>query len=839
MNKNRIIGYLIFLILTISNVTNAQQGCDLNAIRAAFTSAGCTELSSCQTTCSMYFYNPQNLSGSAAQNFAQNLGANLVSIQSGAENTCIGSSLVANSLNDYVFIGLTDETLEGTFVWLDDEPLGYSNWASGEPNDNGGDEDCVQIFPDGSWNDLPCSGLNSASVIEVSLCPQITASNDTTICNGTSANLVCDNTTFGSAPFTYSWSDGQTGQAITVSPTVTTTYTVTSTDRYGCFVTEDIIVTVVDNVTPSFTSSSYCVYDSVLFTDNSTVTSPDVLTVLGWDFGDGSAQQMGSQLYHDYTTAGTYVVSHGVTTANGCVGLVVNNITVYNAPSAQFSVPTTCANVPVNFSEASTPNGTITTWNWVYGDGIGTSTSQNDDYTYLNGGSFDVELSIIDDNGCKDTLVQTITINNQPQAQFTFVSGGCLYDTVYFTDASTINSPDNIAAWNWDVENDEVIDYTTANANHLYTSAGDFDVTLNVVSNNGCQHSITQTVTVGAVPQVGFSASTVCVNGAPTTFVNTSTISFGTNALFGWSFGDGGVSTNENPTHDYSIAASYPVTLRVISDLGCIDSVTYSVDVLGKPTADFAQDAIAECAPMCVNFIDQSFDDIQIDHWSWKFENNFGESLEQHPNHCFLNDGTYDISLIIRNVQGCKDTVEKVGLITAFPQPFSDFTFTPESTDVLSPEIEFTNNSVDAVAWSWNFNDGTDENLTDYDPVHSFGDTGHFEVALIVFNNTLCSDTSYHIVEILPVDEVFVPSAFSPNGDGKNDVLYARGYIGEMYFAVYDRLGKKVFESTSKENGWNGMINGKQALAGVYSWYLQAVVNEVEHKLKGDVTLVR
>lgn len=133
----------------------AQQGCDLTAIRAAFTSAGCTELNTCQTSCSMYFYNPQSLSGTAAQQFGENLGANLVSIQNATENSCIGSSLASNGIGGIVWIGLGDELSEGNFVWYDGAPSLFSNWGGGEPNNAGGGEDCTQIFADGSWNDLP------------------------------------------------------------------------------------------------------------------------------------------------------------------------------------------------------------------------------------------------------------------------------------------------------------------------------------------------------------------------------------------------------------------------------------------------------------------------------------------------------------------------------------------------------------------------------------------------------------------------------------------------------------------------------------------------------------
>lgn len=830
--------HLLILPLLIFSFSQAQQGCDINAIRAAMTTAGCTELPSCQSSCSMYFYNPQSLSGNAAQQFAESLGANLISVQSATENSCISSSLTTNGFLGVIWIGFTDENSEGSYYWYDESPVVYTNWNPGEPNNGGGNEDCTQIYPDGLWNDLECTGYTSKSVIEVSLCPQITASNDTTICKTTSANLVCSDTKFGSAPYTYLWSDGQTGQSISVSPTETTTYTVTSTDRYGCFITEDVVVTVVENVTASFTSSEYCIDESVIFEDNSLVTSPDALLNSGWDFGDATLG-VGNQVTHQYTSAGNYVVTHAVTTVNGCVGTAIENVIVYDLPTADFNFNDACANVIIPFEDNSAGAGTtILNWTWDFGDGSGTGINDIESYTYTTFGSYDVSLIVEDNEGCKDTVVKSVTVFSDPSAAFNF-SNECVYDSVGFVDASTADFPATISNWSWDVNGDAIEDFNTQNIKSKFNTDGTYDVTLTVESSNGCSNSLTQTLTIYPKPQASFSASTVCVNGEATSFINTSTISQGLIVLNGWDFGNGSTSLLENPTHNYLISASYPVSLGVVSDFGCVDTVTYSVEVLGKPNAAFSQDTTSGCATMCINFIDNSNDVIQIIDWNWKFENSFGESYEQNPNFCYTSAGDYDVSLIVKNAQGCKDTIEEVGLITVNPLPTSDFTFSPMSTDVLNPNIDFTNNSTDASAWIWNFGDESLENLVDYNPSHSYADTGNFEVELVVINSFLCIDTSYQIIEILPVDELFVPSAFSPNSDGKNDVLFARGYIDEMYFAVFDRLGKKVFESEDKETGWDGQINGKNALEGVYTWYIQAEINGKSFKQKGDVTLVR
>ncbi len=218
-------------------------GCNINQIRQAFTAAGCIEIAGCVNSCSMYFLNPQSMSGSQAQAFAQTLGANLVSVESAAENQCLISALNNMGQGGVIWIGFNDELVENNFVWYDQSPVVYTNWAPGEPN-NLNVENCTQIYPDGMWNDLDCNTANAQSVIEVNLCPVVNAGADTGICLGGTASLNASNALFGSNPYTYTWSNGVNGQPNPVSPAASTSYSITIVDRYQCTTSDTVDVTV-------------------------------------------------------------------------------------------------------------------------------------------------------------------------------------------------------------------------------------------------------------------------------------------------------------------------------------------------------------------------------------------------------------------------------------------------------------------------------------------------------------------------------------------------------------------------------------------------------------------
>lgn len=266
MQKKCLLAVLFFLAFQASNAQPF--GCDIQAIRTAFTNAGYTELQGVQgQPCSMYFINPTSQDANLSEADAQQLGAHLVVFNDAAENAAVVAALNASGIissTDAVWVGYTDNANEGTWVTLDGSPMSYLNWAGGEPNNNGQGssccgipdwlggcqsseafrcqygEDCAQIYSSGQWNDLPCS-RNSVSVIEVNLCPQITVTGSSTpVCAGyqTSASAT---TILGSLPYTYVWNELPSGtqiattSGINITPSGTTNYQVKVTDRYGCY----------------------------------------------------------------------------------------------------------------------------------------------------------------------------------------------------------------------------------------------------------------------------------------------------------------------------------------------------------------------------------------------------------------------------------------------------------------------------------------------------------------------------------------------------------------------------------------------------------------------------
>ncbi|TNF30580.1 MAG: hypothetical protein EP314_01470, partial [Bacteroidetes bacterium] len=226
---------ILFSLLYLTHVSAQSPTCDIAAINAAFTGAGYVPLAVQGQPCSMYFINPSSQAAATAQAAAATLGANLVVMNDAGENANVAAALNASPYSGQtIWLGyqrtgagaaefFASDGTTGPFLPGNGNPLVYQNWAGGEPNNNGyGDTDwlgncdwtcqngeqCVQIYPNGQWNDLPCNET-SISVIEVNLCPEITVDvNPNNVCAGTPITLTAS-TLLGSQPYQYVWSTNE------------------------------------------------------------------------------------------------------------------------------------------------------------------------------------------------------------------------------------------------------------------------------------------------------------------------------------------------------------------------------------------------------------------------------------------------------------------------------------------------------------------------------------------------------------------------------------------------------------------------------------------------------
>ena len=621
------------------------------------------------------------------------------------------------------------------------------------------------------------------------------------------------------------------------------TYTVSliATNSNGCKDTTTQQVLVNATPTPSFSVEDVCVHFNSVFTENSTINPPDVNNSYNWDFGDGNHSTLQSPT-HLYSSDGSYDVKLVVTSDKNCSDSLNLSTTIFPKPIAAFGVTQGCL-PSIDFTDSSTvTSGSIDTWEWNFDDGT-SSTTQNPNHNYSYDTNFSPTLIVTTNNGCKDTTSRTTIQNALPTANFS-ITPECLYDSLTFTDLSTVASSSTITNWVWNFGDGSSF-VSNQNTKHKYNSAGSYNVTLITTTNNGCIDDTSFTALVYPIPIANFTTTTVCENTPPTYFMDMSSVSSGSLIGWQWDFNDGNTSTLPNPSNAYTTNGIYNVELIVTSNHNCKDTTELPVTVLAKPTADFSEDKTEGCSPVCVNFQDNSLTNASsIDYWFWSYGNG-DAGFDQNPSVCYentsyTNDAVYSVTLIVKNDLGCYDTLTKTDLITSYHNPISDFVVTPDEANMYEGEITTTNNSIGADDYFWDFDNDTTSTL--FEPVIHYTDTGVYNVMLVANTIHNCSDTSFQNVKIIPVISIFIPNAFTPDGDGNNDGFIFKGYgidLATTKFYIFDRWGTLIYY-TENNTPWDGTYKGQKAIQDTYVYKLFCKDDFGKpHKFIGHVNLLR
>ena len=209
------------------------------------------------------------------------------------------------------------------------------------------------------------------------------------------------------------------------------------------------------------------------------------------------------------------------------------------------------------------------------------------------------------------------------------------------------------------------------------------------------------------------------------------------------------------------------------------------------------------------------------------------------PNFTYATPGLYTIRQYIFNPNSCNLIDSATQSFQAVGQPTAGFFYNPNPSQENTPTRFTSTASADVVRWFWSFGDGDTSALRD--PVHQYVKPAINTVCQTVINAVGCQDSI-----CIPVESIInivndLPSAFTPNGDGVNDVFMVRGFgIAKMTLRVYNRQGLVVFESHSQNIGWDGKYKGTPQPMDAYGWTLDVEYFTGEKfKKKGDVTLIR
>ena len=362
------------------------------------------------------------------------------------------------------------------------------------------------------------------------------------------------------------------------------------------------------------------------------------------------------------------------------------------------------------------------------------------------------------------------------------------------------------------------------------------------------------TITIDQQPTANAGSTQYICSGDNITLSGT----IGGSAVTGtWSGGTGAFSpdnTTLNATYTPSAAeyATSSVTLTLTTDDPSGPCTFSSSDVTfyfyEKPVVNFTADIAAGCPIHCTNFTNTSAmgGGDSIVSWNWNFGDDGPGSVSANPAYCFSISGYYDIELTATSNNGCSSTLMQTHLVEVYAVPDAEFSASPNPTTMIEPLISFNNeSSADVNYWNWNFGDGDLLAPNTANPTHEYyGDSvGNYMVTLIVRNTNGCYDTVQHQIIIGPAFTFYIPNAFTPNNDGKNDTFYGSGTGIEKYdMRIFDRWGDMIFHTKDITIPWDGKANDGKTTAQMDVFVWKVVITDAlnkKHNYVGTVTLSR
>lgn len=424
-------------------------------------------------------------------------------------------------------------------------------------------------------------------------------------------------------------------------------------------------------------------------------------------------------------------------------------------------------------------------------------------------------------------------------------SSGCVPLTVDFADTIALGK-----SYTWDFgDGSPPVTTTPPVTSHTYNQIGTYRVMLISTDPAKCNISDTTYINIKVKDnkaQLQFLSQRLPPCGSLAyEFTNTSIpangLSFAPNS-FTWNFGDGTtlVSNSMLPIpHTYIAEGIYNVTLTLNDTNFCNapDSVVLQLRIAKTLVAQFATPAEG-CTPYNAVFTNTSKGG---QNFIWDFGDGTTSTLTE-PTHLYSTPGIYTVKLTAFDNTTCNTQHDTSFTITVHPGPTSDFLFTP-NPPVQNIPTDFTNLSSGGIKYFWDFGDGDTLITTDIKtPVsHLYNRTGTYKACLIVTNEFGCTADSCQFVDALVSPVVDVPNAFTPNGDGVNDIVRVRGYgVSKMNWRIFNRWGQLMFQATSLDQFWDGKFKGVLQPQDVYAYVLDIVfTDDTKFQKKGDITLLR
>jgi hypothetical protein len=514
--------------------------------------------------------------------------------------------------------------------------------------------DTVQSISFTIQDSLGCQrSSNLVQIVIDSSLMAISLGADTALCAGNSISLE-------SAPsgnLSYLWNT----QNISASQVVDTsgTYILQVTNQNSCSNTDEIYVEVV-GIAPTLNfdfPSQVCQGSTVNFSDSSSVPLPNEINEVVWHI-ENHPDYIGASGSIVFNDSGTYQCELEVRTTEGCNNNATFQLTVFPKPVISFTTEKYCPNEFVLFSPINSVSTQLFNFNWSGDSGNFSSNSSEPSFLFGAAGNYEVTLNVIDQNGCKDTVVQNVSIQEGPVVDFSIVNP-CEKQTVEFINGTSISDTLSISNYQWNIS-DGASSSDTSFTN-VFAEYGDFQVSLVAIASNGCRDTIERTVPIHPIPNLAWEVGPACKN-TWTTFENLSSIDSGNVGQTDWLVNLQYALEGTSSAYKFVTTGVQYLNLTSISDQGCASDTLIIVNVQPEINAAFSVSPSTVVAGIPIVLSNTGFGGSQ---YEWNLgDGNIIQTSSADPIEALGFDASNigDSSLIylaIENNIGCKDTAYK------------------------------------------------------------------------------------------------------------------------------------------------------------------------------------
>ena len=651
-------------------------------------------------------------------------------------SVCSDSLIKIDTLSSTPYGAVFNWTNNNTLIGLTSSGIGNIPSWNAPPNNTGSNiTGTITVTP----NLNGCSGTPINFNVTILPSPNVVI-NSQSICIGQSATITA------SGANNYIWSNFATGNSITVSPTNTTTYSVTGTSlSNGCFSSDTATVTVIQTPKAIYNNDSIACLGTQTQFNNNSINAQTYF----WNFGDGNTSTQQNPT-HIYSSLGNYSI-YLIATSNCGKDSLSSKIHVIQAPFANFTVSPIKGCAPLSVAIINQSGGSDINYLWNFG--IPPTSNGNGPFTIVYPqGLKDTTyyITLTDSNACGSfSHSDSVLVYPKPVMNFGMSQNyGCSPATIQL-----VNYAGGVDTLIWNFGDGSPIQ-TITNYNNvtshtfIYNGKNDTTFTITLVGINKCGNdTMRKKFTVYPNNIIAFFNIDTLSGCQPLTVHFTNFSSSG-GTTYSWNFGDGNFSNLLNPSHTYTLAGQYAVMLAVTN--GCSYDTFYSVPIkvysVTVPYFSIKQDSV--CSEDTIFFVNPPPGMVS---YTWNFGDGSPLDYNTNPYHIYNVPGMYQVTLTIRN-QHCQSSVSMPVYIKY--KPSASFTSTPNSgCSPLSVQFNNTTDSLNSNTYFWNFNNGI-TSVSLFPSIQTFFNNSNCKDSMckvvLYANNGGCIDSTFYNVTVYP-----------------------------------------------------------------------------------------